>query len=705
MPSYSQPHVTKYQYDKGDFEGLRAHFSNIDWNKTLSDDDDVDSMWNQISSIILNAVDAHVPKKCFRQNAFKRLFSAPDTLLNKIRLKRLAFKQWKKFPTSANYKLYAKYRNQVNWETRKAKKVAFFQYVASKTKPKETIANLLKDDGTLTEDDIGKAKVLSDFFESVFTKEDLENIPDFTHPNTNLLTNLTICEKDLIDALKSLKVCKSPGPDGIHPRVLKELANELAPPLLKLFNKTVKVGKLPKSWKTAEVRPIFKKGNKATPGNYRPVSLTSVVCKVFESFIRDALYKHLIDNNLLAIEQYGFCKGRSCITQLLSTLFDWFQGLDSHIPVDAVYLDFRKAFDTVPHIRLLTKLQGYGVRCQVLKWVEDFLSDRDQYVSVNNKNSEHIPVTSGVPQGSVLGPILFIYFINDLPEVVKCVSKIFADDTKVYSMINDISDHQAMQDSINAMVEWSEKWLSFFNSEKCKVLHLGRNNPKYTYKMKDGKVINELVETTCEKDLGVYIDPELCFTEHISTVTHKAKNMCYLLLRVITYKTADIMLPLYKALIRPILEYGNPVWCPYKMKDIDDLEDIQRYFTKRIIGLYNTSYEERLRKLKLPSLNFRRLRGDRIEVSKIIHNIYDPLTTQKFFKLELNSVTRTNGYKITKNRTNTTPYQHFFSNRITNPWNSLPAKVVNAETVNSFKNALDRHYNDIMYDVRVNYIR
>ena len=251
--------------------------------------------------------------------------------------------------------------------------------------------------------------------------------------------------------------------------------------------------------------------------------------------------------------------------------------------------------------------------------------------------------------------------------MVKCVSKIFADDTKVYSMINDISDHQAMQDSIKAMVEWSEKWLSFFNSEKCKVLHLGRNNPKYTYKMKDGKVINELVETTCEKDLGVYIDPELCFTEHISTITHKAKNMCYLLLRVITYKTADIMLPLYKALIRPILEYGNPVWCPYKMKDIDDLEDIQRYFTKRIIGLYNTSYEERLRKLKLPSLNFRRLRGDMIEVYKIIHNIYDPLTTQKFFKLELNSVTRTNGYKITKNRTNATPYQHFFSNRITNP--------------------------------------
>ena len=135
---------------------------------------------------------------------------------------------------------------------------------------------------------------------------------------------LFICENDIVNALKSLKVCKSPGPDGIHPRVLKELAVELALPLRRLFEKTLNDGKLPKMWKIAEVRPIFKKGKKSSPGNYRPVSLTSVVCKVFEGFFRDAMYSHLVDNKLLAIEQYGFCKGRSCISQLLSTLFDWF---------------------------------------------------------------------------------------------------------------------------------------------------------------------------------------------------------------------------------------------------------------------------------------------------------------------------------------------------------------------------------------------
>ena len=197
-------------------------------------------------------------------------------------------------------------------------------------------------------------------------------------------------------------------------------------------------GKLPAKWKIAEVRPIFKKGSKTSPGNYRPVSLTSIVCKVFEGFVRDVLYKHLESNHLLAEEQYGFCSRRSCTTQLLNTINDWFLHLDEKTPVDAVYLDFRKAFDTVPHERLLNKLYGYGIRGDVLNWVRDFLSDRSQYVSIHGECSSDIPVTSGMPQGSVLGPTLFIYFINDLPQVVSTSIKIFADDGWVSSNKNAI---------------------------------------------------------------------------------------------------------------------------------------------------------------------------------------------------------------------------------------------------------------------------
>ena len=269
-------------------------------------------------------------------------------------------------------------------------------------------------------------------------------------------------------------------------------------------------GKLPKCWKEAEVRPIFKnKGNKSSPGNYRPVSLTAVICKIFEKFVRDALCKHFTDNNLLSEEQYGFCKGRSCTTQLLVTLNDWMHSLDKKLPLDAAYLDFRKAFDSVPHLRLLTKLKGYGVTGKVLDWVKDFLSNRNQFVCINDKCSEKAPVTSGVPQGSVLGPTLFIYFINDLPEVASSLVKIFADDTKAWRSLTNENDHIKLQDTINAFGDWSDKWLLGFNGDKCKILHVGSTNPRHEYYMRHNGVLKKLETTDNEKDLGVFIDEKL----------------------------------------------------------------------------------------------------------------------------------------------------------------------------------------------------
>ena len=548
----------------------------------------------------------------------------------------------------------------------------------------------------------------------MFTNEDPHNIPTFTHPNKNFLSHFTITNEDMKQALKSLKPNKSPGPDGIHPRILKELSEELAYPLRLLFEKTISCGKLPDAWKTAEVRPIFKKGIKSSPGNYRPVSLTSVVCKVFEGFIRDKLYDHMIKNKILSNVQHGFVKGRSCITQLLSTLHEWFQYLDQDIPVDAIYLDFRKAFDTVPHQRLLSKLHGYGVRGQILDWIRDFLAGRQQYVSVNGNESKSIPVTSGVPQGSVLGPILFIYFINDLPDVIKCVSRIFADDTKAFKDVQNPPDNVIIQESINAMVEWGDQWMAYFNIDKCNTMHLGKANPRHVYTMKNGNILNNLSTTDCEKDLGVYVDQNLTFTEHINTTVKKARNMCYMLMRAISYKCPDIMIPLYKSLVRPVLEYGNVIWCPRYVKDVDFIEDVQKYYTKRIIGMSDLEYEDRLRALKLPSLGYRRVRGDMIEVFKITHGFYDTKVTKSLFKLadstnktKTNSPkidssnTRTNGYKIDKVSTNTSAFQHFFTNRVVNCWNSLPRHVVGVDTVNSFKGALDRHLSAFKYVKRV----
>lgn len=258
-----------------------------------------------------------------------------------------------------------------------------------------------------------------------------------------------------------------------------------------------------------------------------------------------------------------------------------------------------------------------------------------------------------------------------------------------------------LQFSINKLVEWTDKWLLRFNSDKCNVLYLGKNNPKHKYYIKEGDTISELSETTCEKDLGVFVDPLLSFNFHVSTTIKKARRMSGLIIRNISCKSPEIMVPLFIALIRPIIEYANVVWCPFNKYNIIKLEKVQQQFTKRINGMYKLSYPDRLIKLKLPSLEYRRLRGDLIETYKIINNIYDPLTTVSLLTLDSNTRTRTNGYKLKKTRSKRKPYGDFFTNRIVNKWNRLPKQIVQADSLNTFKNKLDAHYSDVIYSTNI----
>ena len=370
--------------------------------------------------------------------------------------------------------------------------------------------------------------------------------------------------------------------------------------------------RLPAEWKEGQVTPIFKKGSRSSPGNYRPVSLTSVICKLLESIVRNALMEHMEEH--LTQCQHGFLTGRSCTTQLLDTMDLLTEFLDNREAVDVIFLDFAKAFDSVPHQRLVTKLAGYGVGGRVLGWIKDFLTERRQRVCVNGATSSWNSVLSGIPQGSVLGPVLFICFVNDMPEAVENFIRMFADDTKIFAAVRNASDGEKLQRDLQRLQEWTKVWQLRFNTGKCKVMHLGTNNCRHVYSMDGESGQCPLLETECEKDLGVHVDPALKFSAHCEKAASKANRLVGLIRRSFNYIDAQMMVQLFKSIVRPHLEYANVVWSPLYKKDSELLENVQRRATKLVPELRNCDYEERLRLLGLPSLTYRRLRGDLIEV-------------------------------------------------------------------------------------------
>ncbi len=558
----------------------------------------------------------------------------------------------------------------------------------SKLKYKEAVADL-NTDGNCATTDIDKANVLSNFFKKVFTEEDCNSIPSI--PNKlvdSTLEDIVFTQKEVEDLLKDIKTSKSPGPDRIHPRVLQECAQELSLPLFILFKKSINQGILPTDWKLASITPVYKnKGSKHDSTNYRPISLTSVVCKILEKIIRKNIIYHMKINHLFASDQHGFMDGRSCSTNLLTYLDKITQFLDDKESVDIIYMDLQKAFDTVPHKRLLEKLKSYGIGGNILKWIESFLMGRQQQVIVNKTSSSKENMISGVPQGSVLGPILFVLYVNDLPHYVTSQIKIFADDTKIFRKIGNTSDCETLQKDLSNLEKWACDWQMRYHPQKCEVLRVGSGHPEFTYQMNnDGTTVN-LEEVNSVKDLGVYVDSELDFSKHCNEMIKKANRILATIRRTFHHLDASNMTPLYKSLVRPYLEYGVEAWSPTTKRDIRLLESIQRRATKLIPSLSHLSYQERLESLKLPSLVYRRHRGDMIQAFKFINNIWDIEETI----LEPSDQTRTRGHpkKLFKDRWNTSVRGNFFSNRVVNLWNSLPENVVNAKDVKNFKIELD----------------
>ena len=332
----------------------------------------------------------------------------------------------------------------------------------------------------------------------------------------------TVSEEGVSKLLQETNPRKASGPDMIPARLLKECADKLAPILVVIFNKSLQTGTVPDDWKNANVSAVFKKGQRYDPANYRPVSLTCLCCMMLEHIIVSNVMKHVDGHNILTDCQHGF-RARSCETQLVTLLHDLASTLDKGTQTDMVVLDFSKAFDRVPHGRLLRKLYHFGIRGNTHRWISSFLLGRTQRVVVEGCTSDSVPVVSGVPQGSVQGPLLFLLFINDLPDKIKSKARLFADDCIVYRLIKDPEDCADIQQDLHTLAKWESKRGMEFHPQKCSVMNLSRarSTIRYPYRLKG----HTLESQDVTKYLGVDLQSTLSWKLHIDRISKKANRM------------------------------------------------------------------------------------------------------------------------------------------------------------------------------------
>ena len=392
------------------------------------------------------------------------------------------------------------------------------------------------------------------------------------------------CTRGVEKLLEGLKPGKSCGPDGLHPRILKELSRELAEPLANLFQQSLDQGYLPSDWKSANICPLYKKGDRGVPSNYRPVSITSIPCKLLEHIVASELMGHVELYNLLSPAQHAFRKRHSCETQLLLTANDWAKAIDEGKQTDMFIMDFEKAFDTPPHELITAKLRSFGASVQVMNWVHDFLVGRSQSVVVNGAKSSAKNVGSGVPQGSVMGPILFSLYINDLANNTKSTVRLFADDCVCYRTVKSDKDRHELQQDIDNIAEWARTWSMRFQPTKCNTMAItNKKKPISNNYTLEGVKMDPVDQI---KYLGVTISKDMNWTKHITNTCNKANSVLGLLKRNLNNCDQKVKQRAYEGLVRPTLEYASTVWDPHTIKLKDQIEKVQKSAGRFITGNY-----------------------------------------------------------------------------------------------------------------------
>ena len=590
----------------------------------------------------------------------------------------------------------------------------FFSYAKARQKTKAKVGPFLDPEtGDLNLDPDHTVQCLSEQYSAVFTQPRPEwSIPSMTdffgvdnsRPTGPILTDIEFTESDIEYACSELTLSSAPGPDGVPAALLKNCRKELKYPLYTLWRASLQQGTIPPDLLLVLISPVHKGGSRAEPSQYRPVALTSHIIKVFERVVRRALVTHLEAQDLLPADQHGFRQYRSTLTQLLSHWDMVLDHLEQGECVDVIYTDFSKAFDKCETNVLLHTLRECGVKGRVGLWLAAFLdtNTRKQAVGVDGRISTLAPVVSGVPQGTVLGPVLFLIHIRNISSTLSpgTFSSSFADDTKIWRGVKTGEDCAHLQSDLQSVYSWADTVNMTFNSDKFEWVRYAIDQdsaPPFQYLSPDQSNIEQKDNL---RDLGVRLSSDLSFSLQIEKVVTTASQMVGWAMRTFRSRGSYLLITMFKSLVQPHLDYCSQLWCPSLQEQVNKIERVQRSLISRIRDqrLLGRTYWEKLKILRLYSQERRRERYVVIFLWKISQGLvsgysipFTPCTSRTGRKAEPTAVSRSAPASVRQAR------EASISVKGVQLFNTLPLNLRNSDhgDVAMFKNHLDIYLKDI----------
>ena len=697
-------------FDRADFDEYRDYLSKVNWDTILNED--VNESCKNVTALILRTAEKFIPCKTvvIRKNDSPWMH---NSLRRLIRKRRRAHSRAKKTNKPAHWQQYRSIRNLCVSETRNAKLI-YYEKLTSKLANAnitpnvwwKTLNSIIRDNNKCSEypplvnndvevsDDFEKAELFNNYFNFISSVDDsnAQLPPEDTTAEHNL-SDIFITDDDVKDVLSLLNTSKATGPDLINPRLLKEASDQLCKPLARLYNLSLRKAIFPDDWKIANVIPVFKSGDRFDFRNYRPISLLSNIGKCMEKCIFKYIHNFLVLYKIITSHQSGFRPKDSTVYQLLCLASDFYRALDMGKEIRIVFCDISKAFDKVWHKGLLFKLRKIGIDSNLLLWFENYLSNRQQQVVINGKVSTLLTVGAGVPQGSILGPLLFLIYINDLVDDIESCIKLFADDTSLYVIVD--SEFEAsvqLNRDLDKISEWANQWLVNFNPNKTESMIISKRLAN-TYHPPLFMNNVQIREVEHHKHLGVTISDNFSWNTHVEDIVLKASARLNMMRRVKYLLDRYTLERVYLSFIRPLLEYADSVWDNIPAYISDTLENIQLEAARIATG--GTKLTSRIllyRETGWVSLQDRRNMHKLIQFYKMYHK----LTPEYLSCLVPASVRDIHGYNTrnadyVRNVTARTAYYgNSFLPSVIKLWNEIPVEVRNA-SLSIFKKYLNRN--------------